>query len=176
MSNKQEFKWTLLPSTVYGSTSDLVSAFQQEENKVTPRQIFSKMGCMSLCPSTIPFLTFIRDKSLGHGAQSLPTVLLGPQEPTSTCDLQLSQEQPVNQTVPHTGRSRPNPCGLGVEGISPGFRADLRSNSGLSREEAQNPSCLLAAHRSTQKGRHYATCSWGLMPHWLHCCGWHLRP
>lgn len=63
MPNKQEVKRTLLPSTIYGSTSDLVTASQQEENQVTPRQIFSKMGCMSLYPSTIPLLTFTRDKT-----------------------------------------------------------------------------------------------------------------
>lgn len=113
--------------TVYGGTSGLVIGFQQEENQVTPKQIFSKMGCMSLCPSTIPLLTFTRDKTLGHGAHSLPTAIPGPQGSTTVCDLLLSREQPVSQTVPHTGGSRHNPCGLGVEGISPGFRADLRS-------------------------------------------------
>lgn len=90
MSNKGEFKRTLLPSTVYGSTFDLVTAFQQEENQATPRQIFSKMGCMSLCYCTIPLLTFTGDKTLGHDAHSLPTVLPGPQEPTSACDPALT--------------------------------------------------------------------------------------
>lgn len=54
--------------------------------------------------------------TLGHGTHFLPTVLPAPQEPATACGLQLSREQFVNHTMPHTGGMSRSPGRLGMEG------------------------------------------------------------
>jgi hypothetical protein len=113
MSNKREFKRTLLPSTVYGSTFDLVTAFQQEENQATPRQIFSKMGCMSLCPGTIPLLTFTETRPLGMMPIPCPQSFQGQKNPQVHV-ISSSHTQEGQGTIPLSEEWRESPQPLGL--------------------------------------------------------------
>lgn len=132
MYNKQGCEQTSVSFIVYVSigvcaASDLVTAFQKEENQVAPNQIVSKMDCMSLCLGTTVLIMVPISCHNPSTAKETHNCLWTPDFTGAVCKSYHTTHR----------RNESQPLQVRSEGISPGLRAN------------QNPSCLLVAHRST---------------------------